>query len=112
MDIDVHHEPGRFFARIDDLEAELVYERRGDVLDVRHTYTPPALRGRDIAARLTDAAFAYAREERLRVVPTCSYTQTYVARHPECRGLLDAGVSPVRRAAPSPRAGRACRNLR
>ena len=88
MDIHVQHEPGRFFARIGALEAELVYEQRGDVLDVRHTYTPPALRGRDIAARLTEAAFAYARRERLRVAPTCSYARTYLARHPECGVIL------------------------
>jgi predicted GNAT family acetyltransferase len=87
MDIDVEHEPGRFFARVEGELAELVYERRQGVLDVQHTYTPPALRGRDIAARLTDAAFAYAREHGLRIVPTCPYTQTYLARHPELRAL-------------------------
>jgi len=87
MTIHVEHEPGRFFARIDAVEAEVVYERRGDVLDVQHTYTPPALRGRDLAARLTDAVFAYAREQNLRIVPTCSYTQSYLARHPELRAL-------------------------
>jgi predicted GNAT family acetyltransferase len=87
-DVRVEHEPGRFFARIDGLEAELVYERRGDVLDVNHTWTPPALRGRDVAARLTDAAFAYARTNGLRIVPTCTYTQAYVDRHPELHDLV------------------------
>jgi len=87
MDVRVEHEPGRFVARIGDLEAEVVYERRGDVLDVVHTWTPPSLRGRDIAARLTEAAFAYAREHGLRIVPTCPYTRAYVAAHPELRDL-------------------------
>ena len=94
-DLRVEHEPGRFFARIESpggseggSEAELVYERRGDVLDVQHTWTPPALRGRDVAARLTEAAFAYARANGLRIVPTCSYTQAYVTRHPELRDLV------------------------
>ena len=89
MDVRVEHEPGRFFARVDGEVAELLYERRGDVLDVQHTWTPPALRGRDIAARLTDAAFAHARAHGLRVVPSCPYTQTYVARHPEVRALVE-----------------------
>jgi predicted GNAT family acetyltransferase len=87
MDVRVEHDPGRFVARIGDLEAEVVYERRGDVLDVVHTWTPPSLRGRDIAARLTEAAFAYAREHGLRIVPTCPYTRAYVAAHPELRDL-------------------------
>jgi len=87
MELHVEHEPGRFVARIGDLQAEIVYERRGDVLDVVHTWTPPSLRGHDVAARLTDAAFAYAREHGLRIVPTCSYTRAYVAAHPELREL-------------------------
>src|SRR5439155_166381 len=71
----------RFVVRLDGAEATLVYERRGDLLDLQHTFTPPALRGREIAARLTEAAFAYARAQGLRIVPTCSYTRSYLARH-------------------------------
>jgi hypothetical protein len=81
--MEIEHQPGRFFARVDGAEAELLYERRGDVLDVHHTYTPPALRGSAIAARLTAAAFDYAREHGLKILPTCSYTRAYVERHPE-----------------------------
>ena len=58
-----------------------VYERRDDVIDVLHTYTPPALRGGNLAAELTRAALDFARAEGLRVVPTCSYTRRYLARH-------------------------------
>ena len=91
MDVHVEHEPGRFFARVEGEVAELVYELRDRVLDVQHTYTPPALRGRDLAARLTDAAFAHARAHGLKILPTCSYTQTYLARHPELRALAVSG---------------------
>jgi predicted GNAT family acetyltransferase len=83
MEPTIEHEPGRFVARIGDAEAYLVYERGERVLDIVHTYTPPALRGRDLAAALTRAALAYARAEGLRVVPTCSYTQRFLARHPD-----------------------------
>jgi predicted GNAT family acetyltransferase len=88
MELAIAHEPGRFVARLDGAEAEVVYTRRGDVLDVEHTWTPPALRNRDIAARLTDAVFAFARAEGLRVLPTCSYTRRYVSRHPELAPLV------------------------
>ena len=84
----IEHEPGRFVLRQEGHVAELVYERRGDVLDIQHTFTPPPLRGREIAARLTEAAFAFARREGLRVVPTCSYAALYVERHPEVRALV------------------------
>ena len=88
MDVEVLHEPGRFFARIEGLEAEVVYERHGDVMDIVHTWTPPPLRGQDIAARITDAAFAYARTHGLRVIATCPYTRAYIARHPELRDVV------------------------
>ena len=84
----VEHQPGRFVVRVDGLVAELVYVRRGEVLDIQHIFTPPPLRRREIAARLTEAAFAYARSEGLRVVPTCSYAALYVERHPDVRALV------------------------
>jgi predicted GNAT family acetyltransferase len=87
MTIRIEHEPGRFFARVGEVEAFLVYERRGAVLDVRHTFTPPALRGRDIAAQLTAAVVAYAQAEGLKILPTCTYTRAYIERHPELEGL-------------------------
>ena len=86
--MEIEHQPGRFFARVDGTDAELLYERRGDVLDVHYTYTPPALRGGEIAARLTAAAFDYAREHGLKILPTCSYTRVYVERHPDVRSYV------------------------
>jgi len=38
----IEHAPGRFVARLDGTEAV----RRGDVLDIQSTYTPPEQRGR------------------------------------------------------------------
>ena len=86
------HEPGRLVARVGGEAAFLVYEQRGDVLDVQHTYTPPALRGRSLAAALTRAALDYAAARGLKVVPTCPYTRSYFARHPEVQGLRAPGV--------------------
>jgi predicted GNAT family acetyltransferase len=63
--------------------------REGDVLEILSTYTPPSLRGREIAARLTEAAIAFARAEGLRVRPTCSYTRTFFHQHPELGQMLE-----------------------
>jgi len=86
------HEPGRFVARVVGEEAFLAYERCGEVMDVRHTFTPPALRGHSVAAALTRAALDYAAAHGLKVVPTCSYTRRYFARHPEVQALRAAGA--------------------
>lgn len=84
----VEHEAGRFVARVDGFEVFVAYAREGDVLDVRHTFTPPELRGRALAARVTDAVVAYARAGGLRIRPTCAYTRAYLARHAELRALV------------------------
>lgn len=85
MPLRIEHESGRFVARVDGEEAYLVYERREAVCDIVHTFTPPALRGRDVAAALTRAAVEWAHGEGLRIQPTCSYTQRWLARNPEFR---------------------------
>lgn len=89
--LSVVHEPGRFIVRLPEGEAFLVYERRDDLLDVQHTFTPPALRGREVAAALTRAACDFAAEHGLKILPTCSYTRAYLARHPQLQALLAAG---------------------
>ena len=87
----VVHEPGRFVARLDGMEAFLAYEQRGDLLDAQHTYTPPALRGRGVAEALTRAAVDHAAAHGLRIVPTCSYVRAYFDRHPELHALRAPG---------------------
>jgi len=85
MALRIEHESGRFVARVDGMEAYLVYERRHDVCDIVHTFTPPALRGRDVAAALTRAAVEWAHGEGRRIQPTCGYAERWLARHPEFR---------------------------
>ncbi|XP_062185214.1 acetyltransferase At1g77540-like [Phragmites australis] len=59
------------------------------VMDVVHTYVPRSKRGRGLAARLCDAAFAHARGRGMRVVPTCSYvSDTYLPRYPAWNELV------------------------
>jgi predicted GNAT family acetyltransferase len=41
------------------------------------------LRGRGVGEALAETAFAYARAQGMRVVPTCPYVQRWLAKHPE-----------------------------
>ena len=53
-----------------------------------HTLTPPALRGRGLAAKVVQAALDYARSEGLKVIPLCWYVSGHIEAHPELRDLL------------------------
>jgi predicted GNAT family acetyltransferase len=82
---EVVHVPaaGLFELRIGGAVAVAEYVRGEGTLVCTHTFVPPELRGRGIAERLVRAALEYARAERLRVVPACSYVAAFVERHPE-----------------------------
>lgn len=86
----VQHRPEaqRFEAWVDGLLCEASYRRMGEVVVLHHTGVPRALEGRGIAARLVAAALAHARENGLKVVPSCSYVAAYMRRHPETLDLL------------------------
>ena len=64
------------------------YRREAGILVLPHTLVPPALEGRGIAAALVKEALAWARQEGLRVRPTCSYVAAYMRRHPQTQDLL------------------------
>lgn len=87
----VRHEPEarRFVVDLDGGAAYLSYrEIEGRILDLDHTFVPPARRGSGIASRLTERALEHARRHGYRVVPSCPFVAAYIERHPEYRGLL------------------------
>ncbi|MCE2890302.1 MAG: GNAT family N-acetyltransferase [Hyphomonadaceae bacterium] len=68
---------------------EITWHHRSDgarVLD--HTFVPSALNGQGLAAILTEAALALAREDHVRIVPQCSYVARWIDRHPAWQNLV------------------------
>lgn len=53
-----------------------------------HTNVPDSLSGRGIAAAIVKHALDHAREQKLTVVPQCSYVAAFIKRHEEYRDLL------------------------
>ena len=79
----------RFETRVDGQLCVADYRLAGKAMSMTHTYVPPALEGRGIAAALVAAALAHARREGWRVRPLCSYVARYMQRHAETLDLLD-----------------------
>ena len=79
----------KFYVIMDDLESHLEYVKMNDVLDLNHTYVPYQLRGKGIASKLVEAALEYARLNGIKIIPSCSYVEVYLQRHPEYEDLLD-----------------------
>jgi predicted GNAT family acetyltransferase len=84
--IEVEHDPQKqcFSAVVDGHLAILEYRTVGaQTLDFHHTYVPNELRGRGVAAILAKAGLAFAKQQGCKVIPSCSYIEVYLQRHPQ-----------------------------
>lgn len=65
------------------------YERIGtDIVVLTHTGVPKRYSGQGIAAELTEAVLEDLKRQGLKVIPQCSYSEIYIARHPQWKELL------------------------
>lgn len=82
-------EDQKFYSRIDGAEAYLQYILiNGKTMNMIKTYVPNNLRGKGIAAKIVEAGLKYAAEKNYKIIPTCSYVEVYIERHPEYNVLL------------------------
>ena len=90
MNIEVKHDKDseRFVAEVEGHEAYLSYNVYDDIIDLSYAYTPPELRGRGIAKIVVEYAFNYAKENNLKVIPTCPYVRALVKRNDNYKNLL------------------------
>ncbi len=84
-------EHGRFRLLIDDREvAVLDYRRLPGSWNIVHTYTDPASRGYGVASDLVRAALDTARENGVKVIPTCPYVSWWIEQHDGYEDLVAA----------------------
>jgi predicted GNAT family acetyltransferase len=86
----VTHDPdaGRFEMMANGDLAFLSYTQEEGRMVIDHTFVPPGLRGRGIAASLVHAALVEARARQWRVEPQCSYVAAFMTEHQEFSDLL------------------------
>lgn len=89
MEPEVIHEKEneRFVIYAEGNEVYVEYTMRNNTIDLNHTYTHPALRGKGLAAQVVRAALEFAKENNLKVIPTCSYVQSFIAKNDEYKDL-------------------------
>lgn len=57
-------------------------------INVNHTFVDPSLRGEGVARKLMDKVVEYAKENNLKIKPTCSYAVKVFPRYPEYEDLI------------------------
>jgi predicted GNAT family acetyltransferase len=90
MDIADHHERYRYEIDIGGTHAaQIMYRMHGaDVIEFVHTEVQPEFEGHGLAGKLATFAFEDAKRRGLKVIPTCTYIQGYLRKHPEYASLL------------------------
>jgi predicted GNAT family acetyltransferase len=81
--LSIHHDliGHQFETTVDGDRAYLAYMDLGkQTLDIYRTFVPNSLRGRGIAAALTEHTLVYAERLGYTVIPSCSYVERYMVR--------------------------------
>lgn len=79
--------------------AEVTFKRHSDkVIILDHTYVNRSLRGRGIGKILVDRVVAYARENNLKIIPTCPFAKDIMEMSPSYADVLlsDSAIQEVK----------------
>lgn len=79
---------GRFELHIDGHVAFAEYRLLASGILFPHTLVPEALEGRGIGSALVKYGLAYARENKLPVMPVCPFFAGYIQKHPEWHDVV------------------------
>ena len=70
------------------LEYRLLNDHGRNAVDFIHTFTRPEAQGKGVAGRMVESGLNWAVEERLTVIPTCSYVAAYLKKNPKYSSSL------------------------
>jgi len=68
--------------------ALIEYRQTPTAVILVHTEVPEQFEGQGIGGALVKAAFDYARQQNLKVIPQCPFAAVWAKRHPEYTDLL------------------------
>ena len=81
----------QFELEIDNKVAFIEFYKEDGKVFMTHTEAPEELQGTGAAKELVKQALQYAKENKLLVVPSCSYVANYIDNNPEWRCVVAEG---------------------
>ncbi|WP_211748811.1 GNAT family N-acetyltransferase [Paenibacillus sp. Marseille-Q4541] len=59
-----------------------------EIIDVDHTFVSDQLKGNGVGVALVQRVVEHARENNLRIVPSCPFADSTISKHPEFQDVL------------------------
>ena len=88
-EVKLNTEKNRFELDVEGATAVIEFRKiEPNILDLIHTEVPEALSGKGIASKLVLGALNYIRSNNLKLIPSCSFVQSYMNKHQEWNDLL------------------------
>ena len=81
-------EQNRFVSSVKGYEAVVEYTLKDNVIDLYRTFAPPELRGKGVAGKIVKYALEHAKENNLKVIPTCPFVKRHIDRNEIYKELL------------------------
>jgi predicted GNAT family acetyltransferase len=89
MNIEHDKEAQRFFLLNEGKEAYVLYRMLdNNTMEIFRTYVPPEYRNKGLAGKVVKASLDYAKENYLKVIPICSYTEYFIEKNKEYENLI------------------------
>jgi len=89
IDHEEKHGAGTFYIMNDGYRrAEMRYLIRNGVMNIYHTEVSPRLAGHNVGKRLVEAGVNYAREQNIKILPTCPFARATFARTSDWSDVL------------------------
>lgn len=78
----------RFEFTVDNSLSLIDFKKKGGTMHLVHTEVPEELEGKGVAAAMVEKTLKYMEEHQWKLIPSCSYVQAYLKRHPEWNRLV------------------------
>src|SRR5258705_5633626 len=86
--LQINTQSNRLELQIDGELAFIEYTLRHDTLFLIHTEVSPLLKGKGAGSAIVQKALQYAKDHHYKIVPTCSFVQSYLTKHQEWNDIL------------------------
>ena len=83
MEVENNKEKSRFELKVLDKLCYLEYQVKLKSIIVAHTEVPVELSGQGLGKSLVCEAINYAKENNLKIIPVCKFTERYLNKHEE-----------------------------